>query len=80
VRYKDAFYAPLISDWRNYQSWQETGAPQAAEKANALYLQALQEYEKPLLDAAIKDELDDFVARCTAEGGDKNRFLVLVET
>ncbi len=73
-RYKNAFYAPLISDWRNYESWQEAGAPQAHEKANTLYQQALQEYEKPALDESIKDELDDFVARRISEGGVKTDF------
>ena len=73
-RYENAFYAPLISDWRNYESWQEAGAPQAPEKANALYQQALLEYEKPALDEAIKDELDDFVARRVSEGGVKTDY------
>ena len=26
-RYSNAFYAPLISDWRNFQSWQAAGSP-----------------------------------------------------
>jgi len=73
-RYKDAFYAPLISDWRNYESWQEAGSPQAPEKANAIYQQALREYEKPALDEAIKEELDDFVARRVSEGGVKTDY------
>ncbi len=73
-RYENAFYAPLISDWRNYESWQEAGSPQAPEKANALYQQALLEYEKPPLDEAIKDELDDFVARRISEGGVKTDY------
>ena len=74
ARYKDAFYAPLISDWRNFESWQEAGSPEAATKANVLYQQALREYEKPPLDEAIKDELDDFVARRISEGGVKTDF------
>jgi trimethylamine--corrinoid protein Co-methyltransferase len=74
ARYKDAFYAPLISDWRNFESWQEAGSPEAAAKANVLYQQALREYEKPPLDEAIKDELDDFVARRISEGGVKTDF------
>ena len=24
-RYRTAFYAPLVSDWRNYESWREAG-------------------------------------------------------
>ena len=26
-RYKTAFYSPIISDWRNFESWNEAGAP-----------------------------------------------------
>lgn len=74
ARYRDAFYAPLISDWRNFESWQEAGAPEAAQKANQLYKQALDEYEAPPLDPAIKDELDAFVAKRTEEGGVKTDF------
>ncbi|MCP3952966.1 MAG: methyltransferase, partial [Desulfobacterales bacterium] len=73
-RYKTAFYAPLISDWRNFESWQEAGAPEAAQKAHSVYQQALSEYEAPPIDAAIRDEINDFVARRTAEGGVKTDF------
>ena len=24
-RYKTAFYSPIISDWRNYETWEEAG-------------------------------------------------------
>ena len=73
-RYKTAFYSPLISDWRNFESWTESGSPTAFEKANKVYQQALEEYQPPLLDLTISDELDDFVARRTAEGGVKTDF------
>ena len=26
-RYKTAFYSPIISDWRNYETWAEAGSP-----------------------------------------------------
>lgn len=73
-RYKNAFYAPLISDWRNYESWQEAGAPHAFQKANLVYKQALEEYEQPHLDADIREELDEFVAKRISEGGVKTDF------
>src|SRR6185312_2905582 len=37
ARYTNAFYAPLISDWRNFEQWQVSGSPQAWQKANALW-------------------------------------------
>lgn len=73
-RYKTAFYTPLISDWRNFESWQEAGAPEAAQKAHSVYQQALREYETPPIDEAIRDEINEFVARRTAEGGVKTDF------
>ena len=67
--YRDAFYSPLISDWRNFENWTEAGSPTAFEKANKVWKQALKEYEAPYLDPAIAEELDDYVARRISEGG-----------
>ncbi len=69
ARYRDAFYAPLISDWRNFETWQEAGSPSAADKAGTLWKEALANYEQPPLDPAIAEELDAFVERRKAEGG-----------
>ena len=68
-RYRDAFYSPVLSDWRNFESWHESGSPTAMQKANRVWKERLALYEKPPIDAAIAEELDDFVARRTAEGG-----------
>ncbi len=73
-RYRDAFYAPLISDWRNFETWQEAGSPHAFQKANQVYQQALSEYTAPTLDIAIKEELDAFVDKRISEGGIKTDF------
>ena len=69
ARYATAFYQPLISDWRNSGQWIEAGSPLAPQRANALWKQALAEYQEPLLDAAISEEIDAFVDRRVAEGG-----------
>ena len=68
-RYRSAFHRPMISDWRNYEAWQEAGSPEAAGKANALYKLLLASYTPPPLDDAIAEELDAFVARRVEEGG-----------
>ena len=68
-RYKDAFYAPILSDWRNYESWQEAGEPTAMQKANGIWKQRLAEYEPPVLDSAVAEELREFVERRKREGG-----------
>ena len=69
ARYSNAFYAPIISDWRNNQQWQAAGKPEAWQKANAVYKQALEEYVEPTLDPALSEELDAFVERRKREGG-----------
>jgi trimethylamine--corrinoid protein Co-methyltransferase len=74
ARYENAFYAPLLSDWRNYEQWDAAGRPEAHQKANTVWKQALQDYEKPPMDQAIRDELDDFVDRRIAEGGQATDF------
>jgi trimethylamine---corrinoid protein Co-methyltransferase len=69
ARYEHAFYAPIISDWRNNQQWFAAGSPDALRKANAVYKQALADYAEPVMDPAVREELDDFVERRKREGG-----------
>jgi trimethylamine--corrinoid protein Co-methyltransferase len=74
ARYRDAFYAPLLSDWRNYESWREAGSPTAMDKANRLWKEMLAAYEPPPIDPAVVEELDEFVTKRKAEGGFKTDF------
>jgi trimethylamine---corrinoid protein Co-methyltransferase len=69
ARYATAFYEPLVSDWRNYETWREAGGQSAAERAHHIYRALLASYEPPPLDPAIAEELADFVNRRRAEGG-----------
>lgn len=68
-RYRTAFFAPMISDWRNFESWEEAGSPTADQKAAELFPALLDEYEAPPIDDAVRAELDEFVAQRVAEGG-----------
>ncbi len=68
-RYTTAFYQPFVSDWRNYEGWDLAGAVWTAERAHDLYKRILEDYEAPPMDAAIREELADFVARRKSEGG-----------
>ncbi len=69
ARYKTAFYSPILSDWRNFETWQEAGSPTALEKANRVWKERLAAYEQPPMDPAVREEIDAFVARRIAEGG-----------
>jgi len=68
-RFETAFYSPIVSDWRNFETWEQAGSPTAMQKANAVWQKELAAYERPPMDAAIEEELDAFVARRKAEGG-----------
>ncbi len=68
-RYETAFYDPMVSDWRNWESWMLAGGVTAEKKAEQVCRQMLSAYEPPPLDDAIGSELSEFVARRTAEGG-----------
>lgn len=68
-RYRSAFYAPLVSDWRNFGSWTDDGAKTATERASGIWQSTLAQYVAPQRDAAVLEALDAYVARRTAEGG-----------
>ena len=68
-RFETAFYAPMLSDWRNFETWAEDGSKTAYQRANTLYKQLLAEYQEPAIDEATRDALNDFVDRRIAEGG-----------
>ena len=68
-RYETAFYSPFLSDWSNFESWEEAGAVRTPERANRILKKILAEFEPPPIDAAITEELAAFVARRKEEGG-----------
>ena len=68
-RFRTAFHRPMVSDWRNYESWEEAGSPEAVSRATQLARDFLSAYEPPPMDSAVREELDDFVARRVADGG-----------
>ncbi len=69
ARYQTAFYEPLVSDWSNFGQWTENGALTATQRANGIWKQILADFEAPPMDPAVREALDDFVARRSAEGG-----------
>ena len=63
ARYEDVFYKPIVSDWRNFETWHESGAHSAAQRANAIWKQLLAEYEPPPIDPGIDEALREYVAK-----------------
>jgi trimethylamine---corrinoid protein Co-methyltransferase len=68
-RYQNAFYAPICSDWRNYEAWQIDGSVWTHERAHRIYKQIMAEFEPPEMNGDHQEELRRFVARRKQEGG-----------
>ena len=66
-RFEHAFYRPLLSDWRNFETWQEGGSLTAAQRANGIWKQLLAEFEAPALDPAAAEAIEAFVIRRKGE-------------
>ena len=67
ARFENAFYHPFISDWRNYESWEEAGGEDSTRRATRIWKRLLEHYEKPPMDPGIREALDAFVAKRKAE-------------
>ena len=75
-RYCDAFYTPLLSDWRNYETWLDDGGLWAHQRAATQCKTVLKEYVEPPMDSSSREELVDFVDRRKADGGAETEFLL----
>ncbi len=62
-RFEHAFYEPMLSDWRNYQTWQNAGGKTGTERANLIWKELLRGYEAPPMDAGRREALAAYVAR-----------------
>lgn len=62
-RYETAFYRPLVSDWRNFETWAADGALTATQRANGMWKRLLAESERPPMGPGIAEAIDAFVAR-----------------
>ena len=63
ANYETAYYDAKLSDSENVESWEEQGSKDTARRAYDRWNQLLNEYEAPPLDAAIDEQLQDYIAR-----------------
>ena len=68
-RYSTAFYQPMLSNWQNYEAWQEAGGHDATARATRLWKKALEEYAEPTMDVSVREELEAYVAKRREEIG-----------
>lgn len=62
-RYEKAFHDPVLSDWRNFETWEEDGARTATQRAHDVWTQLLADYVAPPIDPDVREELDAFTER-----------------
>ena len=68
-RYETEHYNPMLSDWRNFESWRDAGSETATQRANKIWKQLLEEYAEPKLKPEVEEGLSAFVDKRVAEGG-----------
>lgn len=65
--YQTAFYDAELSDSENVESWEEKGGQDMRRRAYDKWNQMLRDYQQPPMDIAIKEALDEFIARRKGE-------------
>ncbi|MEM7076572.1 MAG: trimethylamine methyltransferase family protein [Pseudomonadota bacterium] len=65
--YRSTFIEPMMPTWGTFDAYQAAGSPSLVSSALDWARRALDAYEQPQLDAAVKEELDAFVERRMAE-------------
>lgn len=68
-RYTSAFYQPMVFDRTTFEQWADEGSARTDQRANTVWKAALDTYQQPPIDEVIAEQLDDFVARRSEEGG-----------
>jgi trimethylamine--corrinoid protein Co-methyltransferase len=68
-RYETAFYKPLLSDWRNFQTWREAGAQEATQRAAEIAAELIREHIPPVMPVECREALNDYVQRRREEIG-----------
>ena len=62
-RFEHAFYRPLVSDWRNFETWRDAGSQTATQRATGLWKRILAEYQPPPMEVDVEAALLEFMAK-----------------
>ena len=65
--YRSTFIEPMMPTWGTFDAYETAGSPSLVSSALEWAKRALNAYEQPPLDIAVKEELDAFVDRRMAE-------------
>ncbi len=72
ANFETAFYRSNIADNNSFEQWQSEGSMDAAQRANKIWKQMLEDYETPVLDPAVDEALQDFMTRRKSAFPDSN--------
>ncbi len=70
--FETAFYRSTTSNNDSFEQWQEEGSLEAADRATATWQAMLAEYQPPVIDEAVDDELQAFIAERKSATPDSN--------
>ncbi|SPH17771.1 hypothetical protein DEA8626_01298 [Defluviimonas aquaemixtae] len=63
ANFKQAFWRTELLDYKPYETWEEEGARDTVALARARVAKLLSDYQKPAIDPAVEEALNDYVAR-----------------
>jgi len=61
--YETAYWDSALDDNQPWETWDEQGGVDYAQRANARWKKLLREYEAPPIDQGVDEALLDFIAR-----------------
>lgn len=67
ARFSTEFYQPFLADRLNYETWQQAGGLDTAQRANLLWKELLKQYQPPPIDSGVKEALEAYVQQRTEE-------------
>jgi trimethylamine--corrinoid protein Co-methyltransferase len=63
ANYETAYYEPTFGDSSSWEQWEDEGALDARQRANADWKRRLADYEQPPMPAGVDEALDEFIAK-----------------
>ncbi len=67
ANFETAFYQPANADANSFEQWQAEGGKDAARRANERWKKLLRNYERPPLDPAIDEALEEYITKRKSE-------------
>ena len=72
ANFETAFYRSELSDNNSFEQWEAEGSLDMAQRAQVKWKTMLESYEKPSMDPALDEELQDYINRRKNSFPDQN--------